>query len=227
MDKIFPDETGPGSHYTPPCLKAASYKDGWYTNKDGKRALCVTNPRELNPIATPRAGSQQSLDSEHDAGEDGTWYIQSGYTIYYSVQFCKQRCIQKKTSCCTESTPGFSNGRCCDDGAQAYTYDITYAPRGFVRASAQSNICQKDQLNLPCDLPKCDAPCEWEWTEWVGECDCECGTKVKTRRTRLTKGAVGVGGICKQPMYDDETKKYWPSEFAFTKDCPLKELMGL
>ena len=227
LDKVFPD-----THYVPPCTKDSSYKDdGWYTKKlTGKRSICVVNPAELNPIATPRPGSEQSalLKSQHDADEDGNWFVQSGYTIYYSVNYCKQRCIPKQTSCCTKSTPGFFQDKCCDDGAKKYTYNITYSAKGFVRASEKTSICPKDQIGLKCPLPACNAPCEWEWTEWVGECDCECGTKVKTRRTRLTKEAV-AGGVCNQPLYDDQSKRFWPEppRLAFTKDCQTDEIMGL
>ena len=212
LDKVFPD-----SHYTPPCAKDSSYKDdGWYTKKlTGKRSICVVNPAELNPIATPRPGSKQSasLKSQHDVDEDGNWFVQSGYTIYYSVNYCKQRCIPKQTSCCTKSTPGFFQDKCCDDGAKKYTYNITYSAKGFVRAPEKTSICPKDQIGLKCPLPACTTtstvtaePIDCSYASDVGLCP-PCETNVHQCTNYTVFNGPKYGGKKCPPEYNGW--KFW------------------
>ena len=232
----------PKDHYLPKCYTDKSYnfiikgKIGWYTTKKKEQARCLINPVELNPIATPTrdttSPSQHALEWSPKERKN-VWKVESGFTLYYSVDYCKQQCDKHQTSCCAPSFPGYKDGvaadkqDCCDDGKRAYTYNITWSSRGFVPAGKKGTTCQQNEYNLDCKLRACQKPCEWEWTQWAGKCECDCGMKQQERNTRQISPAQ-AGGVCTRPIKDDLNKRFWPTKpkLGFYKPCPLDPISG-
>ena len=77
------------SFSTPKCVADPTYSEeklttkngltrtiGYYTKKDGKKAICVDNAGR-NPIASPEG---------------------LGFVIYYKIEYCKQQCVWTETN---------------------------------------------------------------------------------------------------------------------------------
>ena len=166
--------------FTPKCVGDSSFKleklttpngltrtIGYYTQKDGKKAICVHNAGR-NPI-------------ENQAGV--------GFDIFYNIEYCKQQCTKQvlppvKTKSCPKCIKKGDNTKYFRTMKYVTKYKKqgywTLADQGKADVQCQDKVTYQD---FPCDVPTCDYFCVKAWTPWDNcACSSDCGYKQQIRK---------------------------------------------